>query len=61
MELRDYLHFARKSIVDFAKEAGVSRHHISRIVNRRDKPSLTLARYIEVITGGEVTVKDLME
>jgi hypothetical protein len=61
MDLKDYLYFSRKTIVNFAKEVGVSRHHMSRIVNKRDKPSRLLARYIEEITGGEVTIKDLME
>lgn len=60
MELRDYLHFSRKSIVNFAKEIGVCRQHMSLIVNGKTKPSKFLARYIEEMTGGEVRVEDLI-
>lgn len=60
MELRDYLHFARKSVIDFAKEMGVTRQHMSLIVHKKVKPGKTLCKYIEQMTGGEVTVKDLL-
>ncbi len=61
MELRDYLHFARKSVIDFAKEMGITRQHMSSIVHKKVRPGKVLCKYIEQMTGGEVTIKDLLE
>ena len=59
MELRDYLHFSRKTITSFAKNISISRCHLTQIVNGHKRASIHLAKHIEEVTGGEVTVKDL--
>lgn len=60
-KLKEYLFYKQKSITDFAKELLVSRSYMNRIVLGKSKPSRLLAKEIEHVTNGEVTMKDLME
>ena len=59
MELRDYLHKHRIKSIDFAGELNLSPSYVRMIKNKRYIPSLKLAKQIEIVTGGEVTVQDL--
>ncbi len=61
MTLREHLFYARKSVTAFAKELRISRQYLDRIVNGHHKPSYLLACHIEAMTGGEVTIKEIME
>jgi DNA-binding transcriptional regulator YdaS (Cro superfamily) len=60
MELREYLFRERKSVTGFAKELFVSRNHMSQVTLGKLKPSIRLARDIERITEGKVTIADLL-
>ena len=59
MKLDKYLKNNEVSQADFARRVGVTRHHISQIVNNLRNPSLELATIIEQATKGEVSMKDL--
>ena len=54
MNLRDYLHFQRMTIQEFADKVGYTRTHLSMIVNDKMNPSARLAKDIERLTNGEV-------
>jgi len=60
MTLREHLFYSRKSVATFAKELGISRGYLDRIVNNWCKPSRMLAQYIEIMTGGEVKANELL-
>lgn len=59
MELRDYMHFNRITIEQMAKQLAVHPMYLSSIKNKKRKPSEDLAEKIEILTGGEVTVKEI--
>lgn len=59
MELRDYMHFNRLTCMAMAKQLGIHDRYLSAIKNRVRKPSLELAEKIEILTGGEVSIKEL--
>ena len=59
MELRDYLHKHRIKSIDFAGELNMSVGYVRSIKNKRFIPSPKLAKLIEIVTGGEVTIQDL--
>lgn len=61
MELRDYLHFKRITLKDFASMCGFSRGHFHRILNAGGRPGPKLVRKIEEVTKGEVTRYDLLK
>lgn len=61
MKLKDYLYFSEITITDFAKTVGVSRHHMSGIVNGSRKPSMAVMKNIEYSTQGKVTQEDLIK
>lgn len=61
MELGKYLSEKGMSQADFAKAVGVTRARINQIVNKRMNPSLMLAKHIEDVTKGAVTVYELIE
>lgn len=60
MKLRMYLFINRISVTSFSKTLGCSRVHLSGVVNGVRIPSLMLAKSIESVTNGEVTVEELM-
>lgn len=59
MKLKDYLYFNEISITDFAKKVGISRNHMSGIVNGSRLPSESLMINIKLTTKGKVTLEDL--
>lgn len=59
MSLKDYLHFNDIKCVAMARQLGITGHYLRMIRLMKLKPSLELAEKIEIITGGEVTVKEL--
>lgn len=59
MNLRDYLHFNAISCAKLARDLKITGNYVRMIRLGRAKPSLELAERIELLTGGEVTVKDL--
>lgn len=61
MDLREWLFRNRMSVTDFAKQLGVSRNHINRIVNGYGYPGTALAKLIEQYTQGQVTTKELLK
>lgn len=61
MDLRTYLFNRRISVTEFSKTLGCSRIHLSEIINGRRKPSLMLAKSIEMATNGEVKAEDLLK
>ncbi len=60
MELRDYLFQNRITCAALSKQIGISGNHLILIKNKRLKPSVNLAREIEIATGGQVTYSELM-
>lgn len=58
MILREYLKENRITVKDFAKQLGISRSYLSRVVWGQVKPGAMLARFIELETKGKVTPKD---
>lgn len=54
MELIDYLKENKMDIQEFAKKIDYTREHMSRIVNKKKKPSEKLKRQIHKITNGKV-------
>lgn len=61
MKLKDYLYFEKITITNFAKKVGVSRVHMSGVVNGYRYPSKTLIGHIHLITKAKVTSKDFEE
>ncbi len=59
MELRDYLYFTRTTVTEFAKKLQVSRSYITKLLAGNYPASRLVAKQIEEITGGEVTVEDV--
>jgi plasmid maintenance system antidote protein VapI len=60
MKLKLYLVSKKITVTEFANELGVSRNHLNGIVNERYKCGKSLAFKIEIKTGGEIKVEDLL-
>ena len=60
MELKEYLKESKIKIGDFAEMINVHRNHLSGIINKRFVPGIALARHIEKLTKGKVTVDELI-
>ena len=61
MELRDYLHFNRLTVSSFSRRLHLlSPVHLYKVVNGKRRPSRRLAHHIELITHGQVTLKELL-
>ncbi len=60
MDLRTYLFQKRISVTAFSKTIGCSRIHLSEVINGRRKPSLMLAKAIEMATNGNVSARELI-
>jgi transcriptional regulator with XRE-family HTH domain len=58
MKLKDFLYFENISITDFAKKIGISRGHISGIVNGFRQPGKMLILQIKHLTNGKVCPED---
>ena len=61
MDLRDYLHYKRISIKEFAKMINYSQHTVQLVVTEKQKPGRKLVRTIEDATKGDVTRYDLLK
>jgi DNA-binding transcriptional regulator YdaS (Cro superfamily) len=59
MKLRDYLHFNHMKASTFAVQLGMHPNHIRGINRGVIKCGIKLAKKIEILTGGQVTVEDL--
>jgi len=59
MTLREYLFRNRKTAAAVARELGINEHYFRQICRCRLRPGFELATKIELLTGGEVTVKEL--
>ena len=60
MELSQYLKEKNYSIGKFARLAGTSKSAIDHYVHKRRVPVLDIALRIVEVTGGEVSLKDLL-
>lgn len=60
MELREYLFRNRVEVKQLAQELDYCRHHLSNIVNKKSFASHRLAKEIEKITNGQVTIPELI-
>ncbi len=61
MSLRDYLHYKRIKMKDFAAMCGYCRVHLQKVNVGMTKPGTRLVRKIEEITKGQVTRYDLLK
>lgn len=61
MQLPDYLKTYSLTHSQFAEKVRVSQPHIANILSGKRRPSIELAKRIEIETGGEVTLDDLIE
>ncbi len=59
MDLREYLFHHRLTVKEFSEMLDCSRAYISAIIHGKREPSIRLAKSIERVTNGEVTVKEL--
>ena len=60
MELKDYIK-KHGTITKAARELGVSRVHLSHIINGRYNPGAALARRIEAWSRGAVLARELLK
>ena len=58
MNLRDYLHVKRITQTEFAKQLNVTRNFVSLITNGKRFPSSGMKKLIEIVTQGQVSIKD---
>jgi DNA-binding transcriptional regulator YdaS (Cro superfamily) len=59
MQLRDYMHHNRINAKQLADQVGVSHSYMRALKNSAHYPSERLAKKIEIVTGGLVTIEDL--
>ena len=60
MKLSDYLKIKEMNHSELAKKLGVTRSYLSQIVYEKNRPSVSLAKKIQEITNGYVTVTELL-
>lgn len=60
MKLSDYLKIKEMNHSELAKKLGVTRSYLSQIVYEKNRPSVSLAKKIQEITKGYVTVTELL-
>lgn len=61
MELKLYLVRNRIKVHEFAQKLGCSRTHLSEVMNGKKRAGLTLAKFIEQTTNGEVKAEDVLK
>ena len=61
MNLRDYMHFNHLTDVMMAKKLGVHRCTFNTIKHKKIPCSVRLAKKIEDLTNGQVTIQELMQ
>ena len=60
MYLKEYLKQQKLTQVAFSSLAGISSIHINRLIRGKSNPSINLAKHIEEVTNGAVTVYELI-
>lgn len=60
MDLREYVFRKRTTYDELCKKVGCSRNHLNRVGTGTLKPSVCLAKVIEMVTNGEVTADELL-
>ncbi len=58
MELRDWLHFERRTVKEFAEMLDYSRPHLTGVISGNYKAGSKLIRLVEKATNGQVTKED---
>ena len=61
MQLSDYLKKYSLTQTEFGKKVGVSQPHITGILSGKKRPSIELAKRIEIQTDKAVMLDDLLE
>ena len=61
MDLREYLFRKRLTVKEFSETLDYTRTHLSQIINGNRRPSKRLAKAIEELTEGEVTIHELLK
>lgn len=61
MELRDYLHFRRLTVKEFADTCGLSRGYMSLLVGGHRPAGVRAMQAIEEATNGQVNRYDLLK
>lgn len=61
MQLPDYLKKHKLTHAQFAEKVNVSQPHIANILSGKRRPSIELAKRIEIVTKGSVILDDLLE
>jgi DNA-binding transcriptional regulator YdaS (Cro superfamily) len=59
MDLKAYMFEHRITCRTMANQLNIHEMYLSSIKNKKRKPSIDLAEKIEILTGGEVTVKEI--
>lgn len=60
MQLDEYLFRKKQTNKAFAELIGISRTHLQDILSKRRRPSVDLAKKIEMATEGKVTKEELL-
>ena len=60
MNLRDYLHFKKITVSDFARQVGYDRSYLGDVVNSKKIPGKKLAKLINLKSNGEVKIEELI-
>ncbi len=60
MKLREYLDKEHMSVSAFATLISVHKNFVFMILNGQRRPSIDVARHIQFVTKGEVTVDDVI-
>jgi transcriptional regulator with XRE-family HTH domain len=60
MLLEKYLKKKGLTQLAFSSLSGISNVHINRLIKGKSNPSITLAKHIEEITNGAVTMSELI-
>lgn len=60
MKLKEYLERKKLTERQLALSIGISQQHLNRLINRASNPSLPLAKKIQDVTKGKVTIEELL-
>lgn len=60
MYLEEYLKKNKLTQVAFGSLSGISSIHINRLIRGKSNPSINLAKHIEEVTNGDVTMNELI-
>jgi len=60
MDLRDYLHYNKLTLKEFAEKLGITPNYLGAIKRGEEIPSKQLVKMIALVTNGEVTLNEIM-